>query len=59
LLSDTSKRLTYYIPKKDISILDTLSIENKRIDELLDNGLESRPDYQLAKNTVLYEEKNL
>lgn len=59
LFADSSKQYVYYMPEKDLSPLENISFDNIRIEDLIERGLTSRPDFQISNNAVVYEEKDL
>jgi cobalt-zinc-cadmium efflux system outer membrane protein len=59
LLHDTTFLNTYYIPMFELQQLDSLKIDNFSLDQVIQTGINSRPDYKLAAATVKSDEANL
>ncbi|MDR3668621.1 MAG: TolC family protein, partial [Ignavibacteriaceae bacterium] len=59
LLNDTTSKSTYYVPRLDLPQLDSLKIKSYTLDQVIQVGISSRPDYRSAVTVVKLDEANL
>jgi cobalt-zinc-cadmium efflux system outer membrane protein len=59
LLHDTTLHNTYYIPQLELNQLDSLKMDYLSLDQVIQTGINSRPDYKSAAATVQLDEANL
>jgi len=59
LLHDTTLQNIYYVPQLELHLLDSLKVDNLSLDQAIQTGISSRPDYKLVAATVKLDEANL
>jgi len=59
LLRDSTSLNSYFIPEINIQSLDSLSLDNVSLKDILETAVENRPDLQIASANVKYDEENV
>ncbi|MHB9012968.1 MAG: TolC family protein [Ignavibacteriaceae bacterium] len=59
LLRDSTSLNSYFIPEINIQSLDSLSLDNVSLKDILEKAVENRPDLQKASANVKYDEENV
>jgi cobalt-zinc-cadmium efflux system outer membrane protein len=59
LMHDTTKNSIYYIPNIDIQKYDKVEFDKMSVDEIIQTGINNRPDYKSAESTIKLDEANL
>ncbi|MHB8579522.1 MAG: TolC family protein [Ignavibacteriaceae bacterium] len=59
LLRDSTSINSYFVPKLNIQNIDSLSLDNISLKDILEKAVENRPDLKIAFANVKYDEENV